>query len=426
MRLLSYTTSLAVLFLALHVPAHPALASAVTGILVPLYADPDSTWDDLVAAKNAHPSVPIVAIINPNNGPGNATIARYVSGIQNLTSSGISVMGYVHTNYTSRDPVLVKNDIASYKSWYPQITGIFFDEMSNAGENESYYMSLSQYAKSLGVNFTVGNTGVDTLPSYVGTVDNIVIHDNSWLPGANFLSGWHTWYDKSNFSLLSYGVEALDQTYVRSAANYVGYLYVSGDIMPNPWDSLPAYFDSLVGSVGGVFSIRVNSVNVSTVPIHGVWSEIYSNDTIVRSGFTPAEYLLVSGLPYKVCVSDYQNNVFDHWDAGNTDRCVTTTLAQNVTLTAYYVPYSTLNLHTVELNGTAVSGMRAEIYSNGTKIQSGFTPQSYHLLSNSPYVVCVSGYQNYTFDHWDDGGAGRCRMLVLADANHTVTAYYKP
>jgi Spherulation-specific family 4. len=51
--------------------------------MIALYTYPDSTWDVVAQAKSAHPSVPVVAIINPNNGPGSSRDANYVSGIQN-------------------------------------------------------------------------------------------------------------------------------------------------------------------------------------------------------------------------------------------------------------------------------------------------------------------------------------------------------
>ncbi|TBR11043.1 MAG: hypothetical protein EPO62_02475 [Candidatus Nitrosotenuis sp.] len=397
----------------------------VTGILIPLYTYPGTTWDTVVAAKNAHPSVPVAAVINPHNGPGNVTDTNYVSGIQKLQSSGVVVMGYVYTNYTARDPSLVINDIDSYKSRYPQINGIFFDEMSNVVGNEGYYWNLSNYAKSVGFTLTVGNAGADIPPSYVGKVDNILIYDNSNIPSLNYLGGWHIAYDKSNFSSVSYGVGALDQAYVKNAANYVGYIYISNGSLPNPWDTLPPYFDGLVSSVGDASSVSIRSSDLASAPISGLWNEIYSNNVLVRNGLTPTQHWLVSDLPYLVCAADYQNYVFDHWENMYDNRCATITPVQNMTFTAYYKVYSTLNLRSVDLNGTSISGIWVEIYSNGTKITSGFTPQPYQLSSDSQYLVCVSDYQNYFFDHWDDQTVNRCRIINIVGPNMTVIAHYR-
>jgi hypothetical protein len=72
------------------------------------------------------------------------------------------------------------------------------------------------------------------------------------VPSLGFLSGgWHSNYAKQNFSFVAYGVPSLDQTYITSAAKYVGYMYITDDNLPNPWDTLPPYLEQLVTILGG-------------------------------------------------------------------------------------------------------------------------------------------------------------------------------
>ena len=156
---------------------HQAHAASQTGVMIALYTYPGSTWDVVAQAKIAHPSVPIVAIINPNNGPGSSRDANYVSGIQELHAAGVVVIGYDATGYASNSASSVKSVMNTWKSLY-NIDGIFFDEMANWSGPESYYSDLTSYAKSLGYTMTVGNPGTDTLPSYIGTVDNLMIYEN--------------------------------------------------------------------------------------------------------------------------------------------------------------------------------------------------------------------------------------------------------
>ncbi len=219
-----------------------------TGILIPLYRHPDSTWDDLIQVKRAHPTVPIIAIINPDNGPGSWD-PSYVLGIKKLQSAGIPSLGYIYTSYGARNLTEITADIDTYKNWYG-VNGIFFDEMAHVPGKEGYYLHLSNYAKSLGLNFTVGNPGKDELPSYIGTVDNIVIYENSGLPSIDLLTGWHTKYPKYNFSMLSYGVDTLDEKFIQSASDHVGLIYITDKTLPNPWYSLTSYLDKLVSLVG--------------------------------------------------------------------------------------------------------------------------------------------------------------------------------
>jgi hypothetical protein len=218
-----------------------------TGILVPLYSYPGKTWNDLIEEKMEHRSVPMVAIINPSNGSG-VEDSNYTVKIQRLQTCGITVLGYVHTLYGIRNSFEITGEINNYKNWY-HLNGIFFDEMSNIAGKENYYKHLSDYAKSLDLSMTVGNPGTDTQPSYIGVVDNIVIHDKPGLPSIESLSGWHTNYDKSNFSIISHDVDNLDKKYVRNASNYVGYIYATSMTSPNPWILLPSYLNSLVASL---------------------------------------------------------------------------------------------------------------------------------------------------------------------------------
>ena len=51
------------------------------------------------------------------------------------------------------------------------ITGICLDEMQSKPGKENYYKNLTEFSKSLGLNFTVGNPGTDVSPTYIGTVD---------------------------------------------------------------------------------------------------------------------------------------------------------------------------------------------------------------------------------------------------------------
>src|SRR5258707_13048109 len=177
-----------------------ASSAARTGVVIPLYIYPGPDWDRLIQVKNTYSRVPMIAVINPYNGPGTYQDLNYVTGIQNLRSAGITVLGYVYTNYAARSTEDVTADINAYKNWYA-LDGIFFDEMSNLAGNESYYSNLSNYAKSLGYQLTMGNPATDTLPSYIGTVDSLIISEGTGYPDLSFFGGWHTNYAKANFGL---------------------------------------------------------------------------------------------------------------------------------------------------------------------------------------------------------------------------------
>ncbi len=140
-------------------PAGPA-----TGSIIPLYTSPsDPSWAAVAAAKAAHPAVPVLAVVNPANGPGAAASADYAAGIAKLTAAGVKVIGYVHTSWGARAAGELQAEMGQWKSWYPGVTGIFFDEMANAAGHESYYAGLTSYAKGHGFDFTIGNPGSDSV-----------------------------------------------------------------------------------------------------------------------------------------------------------------------------------------------------------------------------------------------------------------------
>jgi hypothetical protein len=228
----------------------PAASGAVTGTIIPLYTAPtDPSWAAVAAAKAAHPAVPVLAVVNPANGPGAAASADYTAGIARLTAAGVKVIGYVHTSWGARPAAELQAEMGQWQSWYPGVSGIFFDEMANAAGQESYYASLTSYAKGRGLGFTIGNPGADSSPSYVGTEDVLLIYENSGVPSLAALGGWHASYNRSNFGVIPYAVGSLDASFVQGAKPYVGYIYLQSDNLPNPWDSVPPYLSELVASL---------------------------------------------------------------------------------------------------------------------------------------------------------------------------------
>lgn len=60
---------------------------------------------------------------------------------------------------------------------------------------------------------------------------------------------------------------------------------------------------------------------------------------------------------------------------------------------------------------------------NGTIIQNGFTPMTVEVSLGTTYSITVSDYQNFIFDHWEDGSTQRTRVITPSESS-TITAYY--
>ena len=228
-------------------------------IIVPAYFYPSegSDWNGLNAAVG---EVPITAIMNPGNGPGNSLDGNYVSAVNAFRAAGGRVIGYVHTSYTARALQQVLDDIDRYDDWY-SIDGIFVDEMANTGPAErlDYYLDIYNHVKSIDPNWEVmGNPGTTTIEQYLTwpTADRLMVFENI---GSNYPgytpSSWNFNYDSSSFVHLVHtepsSANMLSHLALAVQRN-AGGIYVTDDVLANPWDRLPAYWNTLVDAVATI------------------------------------------------------------------------------------------------------------------------------------------------------------------------------
>ncbi|CUR52274.1 Spherulin-4-like protein [Nitrosotalea devaniterrae] len=363
-----------------------------TGMIVPLYSYPGNDWNTLVQEKQNHPSVPIVAIINPDSGPGTRD-TNYLYGVQKLQSSGIQVIGYIYTANIGYNEIT--SYINDYKDWY-HVNGIFFDQMSNVKGNETFYASLTNYSKSVGLNFTVGNPGIDTLPSYIGTVNNLVIYDNPNLPTVSSFEGWHKNFTKSNFSFIAYNVNATNKTYVENMSRLVQYMFVSNSTLPNPFNSLPGYLDTLMSLLdvpqNNTVFVTVNASTTKGTPLTGLWTVVTFGKNS-SSGFTPFTFSAISGNNYTVTLSNFGNYTLDHWDDLTKSNTRTITPAGNLTLTAFYGTN-----HTIPVNQTSLPVMKKHVLSNQSYVYSApKSSQVSHTGSIHATISYATGDRAYSY-----------------------------
>jgi hypothetical protein len=424
---------------------HPASAAtqSSTSLIVPLYGYPSATWTTLAQQKLANPSVPVVAVINPSNGPGTAQDPNFVSGIHTLKSAGITVIGYADTSYAGSPLSTVESAILGYKTLYG-LGGVYLDEMSNVPGHESYYSTLTQYADSIGMSLVIGNPGADVPSSYIGTVNAIIIYENSGLPSLSFLAGWHTAYSKSNFGVVAYGVSSISPSYIASASNDVGYIYVTGGTMPNPYAALPSYLSSLLGdlaaaSPASTSSVTVSAVNQDGTALNGYYTILSQSGSQVGTGFTPATFQTTPGQSYAVKVSNYGSCSFTSWqDTGSTSSLRTFTAAS--TELAYTAVYectnlppvvesgtSTIDVSTVNSPGASISGYYIALWQNGAQLKSCFSQCSFTVSSGQTYQVAASGYGDEAFSHWSGGTSGAFTVTTSSGGGPvSLTAIYSP
>jgi hypothetical protein len=418
------------------VGSNVSAADPSTGIMIPLYTYPGATWDQTISAKAAHPSVPIAAIVNPSNGPGYSKDSNYEAGIQELKEAGVIVLGYVSTAYTNRDLNSVKSDIDSWKSWYPEVQGIFLDEQTNWSGPEWYYDQADEYAKSKGFTMTVGNPGANSIPSYLDTVDVVLIYESPGLPDLGNYQGWSA-YPNNKLGMIPFSVSSMPDQWVQDASSIAGWIYVTDDALPNPWDSLPAYFEELVAAVDSPteqpqeHSLTIRSVDQNGDEINGMWMEIEKNGVTIQTGFTPMT-LSLEPATYDVTASNYQQIIFDSWSDGTELNTMSLILNDDTTVTAHYengaiasVPEVALTIKSVDQNGNPINGLWTEITDSDGTLETGFTPMLHSVQADSTYKVAVADYQNYIFDHWQDtGSTARERDIAIQQDTELYAVYH--
>jgi hypothetical protein len=194
-------------------------------------------------------AVPVVrlATINPHNGPATRPDWRYAEQVRNSQAAGLDVLGYVYTGYAddSRSIAAVAADIDKYYAWYA-VDGIVFDEASTDCSRQPYYAVLNSYVKQKGGKaITVLNPGTWTEECYMTCADIIITFEDTYSAYiARYRAPrWARKYDPGRFWHLIHSTpteEDMLHVVRLSKARRAGWVYVTSDEMPNPWDTLPA------------------------------------------------------------------------------------------------------------------------------------------------------------------------------------------
>lgn len=219
--------------------AAPSKAVA-TGIIMPIFGNTTAQFDAAVAAAQ---KVSMIAIINPDEGPGSKKVGGITSQVTRLRSAGATVVGYVATGFGSQSLSSVKAQIDKHVAWY-SVSGIFLDEMSDQTSKLSYYRSLYNYAKSKGLK-VVGNPGTFVPSGYSAVADVLVTYEdfvsNGWTKQKP--STWTHAFPPSKIAAIVYNVSAAGKKAVmdRAISLKYGWIYVTDGTGDDPFKKASSY-----------------------------------------------------------------------------------------------------------------------------------------------------------------------------------------
>lgn len=233
--------------------------AATTHVAVPAYFYPGQYWTQL---DDAAPTVGL-AVANPDSGPGSALNTDYATAISNAHHAGVRVIGYVDTGYfgttgrTTRGgqttvaawTAQIESDVDSWFSWYggAGLAGIFFDDgLDDCGTDNAHvqlYKDIRAYVQGRSSTATVvDNPGTGAEQCYTEAADTLVTFEGTYASYASYQPpAWEASADPDQLWHLLYGTPQSDLANAVSLARSrnAGYLYVTPDDLPNPWDTLP-------------------------------------------------------------------------------------------------------------------------------------------------------------------------------------------
>ena len=184
----------------------------------------------------------------------------YQAAIGAARTAKIGLLGYVWTDYGKRSPAAVRAEINRWRNLYG-ITSIFLDEAASklgttpgATNLIDYYRQLYSYIHASGGTVTL-NPGVVPNQQYLTVADTIVVFEGSAATyGTAQFPQWTLAAANSKIAHIVYAATAAQEgALVRRAHTLgAGYICVTDDTLPNPYDSLPSYYVTERAQIGAL------------------------------------------------------------------------------------------------------------------------------------------------------------------------------
>jgi hypothetical protein len=223
--------------------------------------DPVSSYDGSLTVSNA--------ILNPcapsgkTCSPGSAVNPATVKSVQQEEAAGITLYGYVATDYDKGGVSIAKaeKEMREYHNWYG-LNDMFLDEAATSCSDEaSYYLKLYNYVHKTFGGLVILNPGTTTSSCYMSASDMIDMYESgpsglsTWTPPS-----WMASYSPARFIAIVYnvsGTTALASTLATIGADGFGNTYITDQTLPNPYAQLPSYWSSEAADVSGTSELAV-------------------------------------------------------------------------------------------------------------------------------------------------------------------------
>jgi hypothetical protein len=209
-------------------------------LVVPAYFHPAvraADWERLVGLAR---QVRLV-VLNIASGPGERPDEAFLPVLAPIRDAGITVAGYVDTNYGRRPLSAALGELELYQNWYG-VGDVFFDRVSSAAEHAGRYRSLADSARRQRAAVVAFNHGAHPVEAYAEHADLLGTFEGPWqayldvvVPHWARASPAHKLFHLVHSVPHAHLGDALDLARRRNA----GGAYATNQAGENPWDRLP-------------------------------------------------------------------------------------------------------------------------------------------------------------------------------------------
>ena len=224
-------------------------------LLVPAYQYPttDGFWAGLEA--NSPPVKYLVA--NVASGPGNSPNSDYVTAIAAAQAAGITVLGYIYTGYGTIPVSACVTQAGQWASFYG-VTSVLFDTAATTTALLPYYAQLCNIVHATSGAVAVLNHGAIPAQGYASIADVLIVYENAQSAWSAFTpAAWFALYPAAKFGVTVYDIpdQATMTAILGQAQGFgIGQVYLTDENLPNPYDTLPAWWAAECSGALATFS----------------------------------------------------------------------------------------------------------------------------------------------------------------------------
>ena len=216
---------------------------------MPAYEYPGGPFWDAV------PALPpgSIVVFDPADGPGDALDPTYVTAVAGLRSAGIEVFGYVTAGYGKRNSEEMIGEVERHEQWYGP-AGIFLDQTPPAATADRAIVAAIEHVRAKRLRLAINPGQPDIDPEDAQVADHVVNFEG---PLAAYRRArfpvWTADLPPERLWHLVHGVgdvPSLRAVLTDAVRHRAGVVFVTDATMPNPWGTLPAYWEDELRLVG--------------------------------------------------------------------------------------------------------------------------------------------------------------------------------